>query len=233
MKRIANPVETTELCSYGCGSIAQFINGSNRLMCCKSSNSCPENKRKNSQGLKNCGRDYVESYKNLPQESKDKMNWAKGLTKEVDPRVARPELLGRRWGASLTGHTPESKQKIATARTEWLKNPLNRKNLGRHKRSWLELTFEEYLKYNNIQGWNTEVHFWNEDLRKNYFSDFIFEDKKLIIELDGTQHKKTVEQDAIRDAWFNSKGYTVIRIPVEEFKKRYFSKQGFLDLLGE
>lgn len=233
MKRIASPVETTELCSYGCGSIAQFINGSNRLMCCKSSNSCPENKRKNSQGLKNCSRDYVESYKNLPQESKDKMNWAKGLTKEVDLRVARPELIGRRWGASLTGHTPESKQKIATARTEWLKNPLNRKNLGRHKRSWLELTFEEYLKYNNIQGWNTEVHFWNEDLRKNYFADFIFEDKKLIIELDGTQHKKTVEQDAIRDAWFNSKGYTVIRIPVEEFKKRYFSKQGFLDLLGE
>ena len=181
MRRIANPVNTTELCSYGCGSVAQFINGSNRLMCCKSNNSCPENKRKNSQGLKNCGRDYVESYKNLPQESKDKMNWAKGLTKEVDPRVARPELVGRRWGASLTGHTPESKQKIATARTEWLKNPLNRKNLGRHKRSWLELTFEEYLKYNNIQGWNTEVHFWNEDLRKNYFSDFIFEDKKLII----------------------------------------------------
>ena len=74
---------------------------------------------------------------------------------------------------------------------------------------------------------------WKFRSRKNYFADFIFEDKKLIIELDGTQHKKTVEQDAIRDAWFNSKGYTVIRIPVEEFKKRYFSKQGFLDLLGE
>ena len=233
MKRIANPVDTTELCSYGCGSVAQFINGSKNLMCCKSSNSCPENKRKNSQGLKNCGRDYVESYKSFPQQSKDKMNWAKGLTKEVDPRVARPELIGQRWGASLNGHTPESKQKIATARTEWLKNPLNRKNLGRHKRSWMELTFEEYLKYNNIQGWETEVHFWNENLRKNYFSDFIFEDKKLIIELDGTQHKKTIEQDTIRDLWFNSKGYTVTRIPVEEFKKRHFSKQGFLDLLGE
>jgi len=231
MKRISDPIETTELCSYGCGNVARFINGSKRLMCCKSSNSCPENKRKNSLGLKNCGRDYIEVYKNLPQESKDRMNWAKGLNKDIDARVARPNLIGKRFGASLTGHTEATKQKIALARTEWLKDPLNRKNLGRHKKSWMELTFEEYLKYNNIQGWDTEVHFWNDKLKKNYFPDFIFEDLKLIIELDGTQHRKTIEQDAIRDKWFSSRGYRVIRIPVEEFKKRHFSGQGFLDLM--
>jgi len=93
------------------------------------------------------------------------------------------------------------------------------------------LTFEEYLKYNNIQGWDTEIHFWNEELRKNYFPDFIFEEKKLIIELDGTQHRKTVEQDAIRDKWFIGKGYEVVRISHPEFKERYFSGKGFLDLL--
>jgi very-short-patch-repair endonuclease len=92
-------------------------------------------------------------------------------------------------------------------------------------------TFESYLTVNKITGWDTEVHFWNEDLRKNYFPDFIFEDKKLIIELDGTQHRKTIEQDSIRDKYFNDNGYDVIRIPVEEFKKRYFSGKGFLDLL--
>ena len=172
MKRIANPIQTTELCSYGCGSIAKFINGSNRLMCCKSSNSCPENKKKNSKELKNCRRDYVATYKNLSQESKDKINWAKGLTKELDPRVARPQFIGRRFGASLTGHTEESKQKISLARTEWLKKSENRKNLGRHKRSWMELTFESYLKENNIIGWNTEVHFWNDTLKKELFSRF-------------------------------------------------------------
>jgi len=232
MKRIANPVQTTELCSYGCGSIAKFINGSKRLMCCESSNSCPENKRKNSEGLKNCGRDYVETYKNLPQSSKDRMNWAQGLTKDIDPRVARPQFKGRKFGASLTGHTQETKEYLSKFRTEWLKNPLNRKNLGRHKRSWMELTFENYLKENKIIGWDTEVHFWNDELRKNYFPDFIFKERKLIIELDGTQHRKTVEQDAVRDQWFLTKGYQVVRIDVEEFKKRYFSKQGFLDLLG-
>ena len=232
MKRIADPVQTTELCSYGCSSVANFINGSNRLMCCKSSNSCPANKKKNSEGLKNCGKNYVETYKSISQESKDKMNWAKGLKKDTDSRVARPQFIGRRFGASLTGHTEVSKQKIAAARTEWLKNSENRKNLGRHKRSWMELTFEKYLKENNITEWQTEVHFWNDELRKNYFPDFIFESKKLIIELDGTQHKKTVEKDFIRDKWFTNRGYNVIRIPYAEFKERYFSGKGFLELMG-
>jgi very-short-patch-repair endonuclease len=231
MKRIANPITTTDLCSYGCGLVATFINGSNRLMCCKSSNSCPENKRKNSLGVKNSERDYAEIYKNLPQESKDRMNWSKGLTKDIDARVARPQFEGRRWGASLNGQTVESKLKIAKARTEWLKKADNRKNLGRHKKSWMEITFESYLNENDITGWETEVHFWNDELRKNYFPDFIFENKKMIIELDGTQHRKTVVQDSIRDKWFNSKGYTVIRITHPEFKERYFSRKGFLDLL--
>jgi len=233
MKRIANPVQTTELCSYGCGTIANFINGSNRLMCCKSSNSCPENKRKNSQGIKNCGRDYAATYENLPQESKDRMKWSKGLTKDNDLRVARPQFIGRKWGASLNGHSDESKAKIAAAKTEWLRKSENRKNLGRHKKSWMELTFEKYLTDNNINGWVSEKHFWSDDLKKNFYPDFIFEDKKLIIELDGTQHRNSIENDRIRDEWFNSKGYIVIRVPHSEFKERYFSGRGFLDLLGE
>jgi very-short-patch-repair endonuclease len=232
MKRIANLIETTELCSYGCGLVAKFINGSNRLMCSKSCNSCPANRKKNSEGLKKCGRDYVESYKNLPQESKDRMNWAKGLTKDTSPSIASAsKKLRERPGVSRP-HTQETKDHLSKVRTEWLKNPLNRKNLGRQKRSWMEITFESYLNENNIEGWDTEIHFWNNEIRKNYFPDFIFESRKLIIELDGTQHRKTVEQDVIRDRWFNEQGYKVIRITHTEFKQRYYSKKGFLDLLG-
>jgi very-short-patch-repair endonuclease len=237
MKRIANPVQTTELCSYGCGTIANFINGSNRLMCCKSSNSCPENKRKNSSKNKEAYStgtrlSATEVYKKLDQSTKERMIWAKGLTKETNSSLANTSLkLKGRPGVSRP-HTTETKEKLSKFRTEWLKNPLNRKNLGRHKRSWMELTFESYLKENTITGWNSEVHFWNEELRKNYFPDFIFESKKLIIELDGTQHKKTIEKDAIRDQWFESNGYRVIRITHSEFKERYFSNKGFLDLLG-
>lgn len=95
----------------------------------------------------------------------------------------------------------------------------------------MELTFEKYLKENDIQGWNSEVQFWSEIQKKNYFVDFIFESLKLIIELDGTQHRKTVERDKIRDEWFESIGYSVIRIQHQEFINRYFSGVGFLDLI--
>lgn len=81
MKRIAEPVETTELCSYGCGQTARFKNGSGKLMCCERSNSCPAVKAKNSAGLKRGyenGRDQKQTYSNLPQETKDRMKWNKG-----------------------------------------------------------------------------------------------------------------------------------------------------------
>jgi very-short-patch-repair endonuclease len=231
MKRVAEPINTYENCSYGCGNLAKFINGSKKLMCCKSNNSCPANRIKNSKGVKNCGRDYVKTYQELPQEIKDKMKWSKGLTKEVDDRVSRPQFIGRKWGASLNGHTDLSKAKIAKAKSEWLKKFENRKNLGRQIPSWMEKTFESYLNQHTIQDWETEKHFWSEENQKHYYPDFIFESKKLIIELDGTQHRKTIEHDTIRDRWFVSKGYKVIRIDITEFKHRFFSGKGFLDLL--
>ena len=237
MRKKASPIETTDLCFYGCGYIAKFINNSGKLMCCQGSSSCPENKRKNSEKLKlaySSGKriSAKDLYKSLPQDTKDKMVWAKGLTKETNQSLANASVkLTGRPGLSRP-HSEETKQKLSKCRTEWLKNPLNRKNLGRHKRSWMELTFKQYLNDNNIVGWKSEIHFWNDLLKKNYFPDFIFEDQKLIIELDGTQHRKTVEKDAIRDQWFASRGYRVIRIPHPEFKERYFSGKGFLDLLG-
>lgn len=83
MKRIANKIETTELCSYGCGSIAKFINGSYKLMCCERSNACPAVKLKNSASGKKAysdGRRVTarERYASLPQDKKDKMTWNKG-----------------------------------------------------------------------------------------------------------------------------------------------------------
>ena len=83
MKRIAEKVETDEFCSYGCGLIAQYKNGSGNLMCSTRSNLCPEIKKKNSAALKNA---YLngerisgkERYNSLPEETKSRMNWSKG-----------------------------------------------------------------------------------------------------------------------------------------------------------
>ena len=52
------------------------------------------------------------------------------------------------------------------------------------------------------------------------------------VELDGTQHRLTVEKDMARDDWFRSIGYEVVRIDVYEFRRRHFSGEGFLDILG-
>lgn len=69
------------LCSYGCGHEAKFQNKSGRFMCESAASKCPENKRKNSEGLKNSyasgKRDAKEIYKKLSEESKIKMNWNK------------------------------------------------------------------------------------------------------------------------------------------------------------
>lgn len=78
MKRIAESIATDNLCSYGCGNVAKFKNGSGNLMCQTRSNSCPAVKQKNGNSVKNCGRDWKTDYDNCPQSSKDKMNWAKG-----------------------------------------------------------------------------------------------------------------------------------------------------------
>ena len=76
------------LCSYGCGQEAKFrfVNSGNPC-CTPSHTSCPANRKKNSNGLKSCGRNYKQDYQNLPQETKDKMAWARGLTKEIDDRI--------------------------------------------------------------------------------------------------------------------------------------------------
>jgi Zn finger protein HypA/HybF involved in hydrogenase expression len=83
MNRTADPVETDELCSYGCGNVANYKNGSGNLMCEDRSNKCPAIKKKNSLGGQ---RSYStgkrppasEAYLNLPQETKDRMSWNRG-----------------------------------------------------------------------------------------------------------------------------------------------------------
>ncbi len=84
MNRIANPIATDKLCSYGCGNIAKFINGSNNLMCQKSHTSCPKIKKMNAEAKRPTQNNRKEIYKNLPQESKDRMAWNKGkFTKTI------------------------------------------------------------------------------------------------------------------------------------------------------
>lgn len=63
------------LCEYGCGQEAKFVVGSKRKNCCSESiSSCPELRRKNSEGLKKA---YSDGRKNCNQFD-GKRGWSKG-----------------------------------------------------------------------------------------------------------------------------------------------------------
>jgi very-short-patch-repair endonuclease len=55
------------------------------------------------------------------------------------------------------------------------------------------------------------VHFRNQHAIGNYIVDFCAPRKKLIIELDGSQHLEQKEYDTERNAFLQSRGYRVLR----------------------
>jgi very-short-patch-repair endonuclease len=56
-----------------------------------------------------------------------------------------------------------------------------------------------------------DIHFRNQHAIGKYVVDFCAPRRKLIIELDGSQHLEQAEYDAERTAFLESKGYRVIR----------------------
>ena len=56
-----------------------------------------------------------------------------------------------------------------------------------------------------------EIHFRRQHAIGNYVVDFCAPRKKLIIELDGSQHLEQKEYDAERTAFLQTKGYRVLR----------------------
>lgn len=109
------------------------------------------------------------------------------------------------------------RSKIATDR---LKNTKSRGNYGRGKKSFLENSFEQWLNSYSII-FDTEVKFYNYELNKNYFVDFYFPFLNLVIELDGSQHLKTIEEDKIRDEYLTRVlNLNVVRISHKEYFKK-------------
>lgn len=64
-----------------------------------------------------------------------------------------------------------------------------------------------YLRRDNLQG----VNFRRQHALGNYIVDFVSIKRKLIIELDGSQHLEQEEYDTERTKFLQSMGYTVIR----------------------
>ncbi len=95
-------------------------------------------------------------------------------------------------------------------------------NRGRGKRSYLEESFNQWLKdnYPNLLYFQ-EYSFRRLDTIKTYFADFYFPSLQLIIELDGSQHTATQEYDRERDQYIESTyGLTILRITHKEYKQK-------------
>jgi len=82
------------LCEYGCGLIGKYQLKNGKYCCSNHNNSCPENKRKNAEGLKQSYKlgvrkpaSYV--YENLSDETKKKMAWARGKSSRQDTRIRK------------------------------------------------------------------------------------------------------------------------------------------------
>ena len=70
---------------------------------------------------------------------------------------------------------------------------------------------ERHLWYDFLKGLPVTVH--RQKVLGSYIADFYIASKKIVIELDGSQHymETGVQSDRDRDAWMQENGITVLR----------------------
>jgi hypothetical protein len=136
---------------------------------------------------------------------------------EICNGVTHARIIRKTCGREQCVKTRQS----VTASDRLRKRHASSEKMGSSQKSYLEKSFEEWLvaTYPKI-SYEDEKGFWNPILRKNYVVDFIFPDLNLIVELDGTQHRNTIEKDRIRDEYLTSLGYKVFRITHQEYQKK-------------
>jgi very-short-patch-repair endonuclease len=169
---------------------------------------------KNSNSLRNhercCPKNLNRIYKNGMTGKKGSNQYAKGsvMSKETKIKISESSK-----GKIIS---EETKRKLSISRSEYMKNHPEK---YRRKKSYMEKSFSDWLDSIFIT-YETEKHFRDTNINKSYFVDFLFEDKKLIIELDGNQHLKRKEWDEIRDKFLTSIGYRVVRITHKEYMEK-------------
>ena len=77
----------------------------------------------------------------------------------------------------------------------------------RHNKTPEEEKLWSRLRNHQLDG----IGFRQQHAVGNYIVDFCAPRKKLVVELDGSQHLEIVESDEERTAFLNSKGYKVVR----------------------
>jgi hypothetical protein len=99
-------------------------------------------------------------------------------------------------------------------------------NIHRNQSSFAEKFFSVVLDNNGI-SYKREFPVKKEDGRHCYFLDFLIEikDRKIDLEIDGSQHLYRKDLDTIRDEYLRREGYVVYRIPWNEIKSEQGKKK--------
>jgi very-short-patch-repair endonuclease len=93
---------------------------------------------------------------------------------------------------------------------EWKVMRQRKKELN-SKRFPSEIWLERYLISNGVKGYRRNLC-----LQGRFFGDFVFRNKKLVVEVDGSSHNGKEEYDKSRDLLLSHFGYTVIRIKYKD-----------------
>lgn len=73
-------------------------------------------------------------------------------------------------------------------------------------------TVAENLLWRHLKAKQLErFKFRRQEAIGNYIADFVCFEKRLIIEADGGQHARRVQDDKERDRWFANQGFRVLR----------------------
>lgn len=193
------------LCDYGCGQEAHYQMKNGKWCCMPRCCQCPEIKRKNSLGMKKAYKEGIldakQIYQNKSQESKDRMIWGKGQTKETNESIRKQsETVKRKYQSgelvgTFTGrhHTQETKNKISKGTSKSYNYEADRKSgrgkKGSYKGFWCDSTYElAYIIYcidHNISIIRNKEYFEYEYLGKKhrYYPDFIVDGE--LIEIKG------------------------------------------------
>lgn len=143
---------------------------------------------------------------------KNTVPWNKGKTKETDFRCARPEKLGVKFGASLTGHSKETKERLSEIMS---KKMLNRYTASKREEyngvkfesSW-EVELAKNLDENDIK-WIRPAPLIYADAngqKRRYYPDFYLPDFDLYLDpknpyvqrLDREKFDLVIEQNKIK-----------------------------------
>ena len=111
--------------------------------------------------------------------------------------MSPPPIMIFNWGGPGGGHM----HKRTTPKVFGHAKQLHRNMTPAEVKLWAR------LRAHRLEG----IHFRNQHAIGNYVVDFCAPRRKLIIELDGSQHLEQEAYDNERTAYLQSKGYTVLR----------------------